>query len=127
MTPIMIAFLLATAPVSPDARIAASAAEAQALQGPLDGTWILADASGRPLYIFQIVDPAGGGDLQAAWRVPGPVGEVGEATARRAGGRLGLTLGYRGPLVSLSRVSGDLWRGSLRQGGRSRRVLLRRR
>ena len=128
MAPLLAALLLlAGAPISPDARIAASAAAAQALQGPLDGTWTLADTSGRALYVVQIVDPVtGGSNLEAAWRAPGADGALGEATARRAGDRLSLRLGDHGPLVSLRRVSRDLWRGVLRQDGGGRRVVLRR-
>ncbi|HEY2179462.1 MAG TPA: hypothetical protein VGH15_12855 [Caulobacteraceae bacterium] len=68
MAPLVAALVLLAAPVSPDARISASSAAAQALQGSLDGTWRLEDVKGRTLYVFQIVDPVGGGVLQAAWR-----------------------------------------------------------
>ncbi|HEY7852446.1 MAG TPA: hypothetical protein VIB82_05680 [Caulobacteraceae bacterium] len=127
MAPLLAVVLLLAAAPNTDARIAASAAAAQALQGPLDGTWTLAEARGRALYVFQIVDPvSGGANLQAAWRAPGQDGALGQATARRVGDRLSLQLGARGPLVSLRRLSNDLWRGALRQDGRSRHVLLRR-
>src|SRR5271165_4228998 len=53
-------------------RMQESAAAAQALQGPLDGTWALSDAQSQPLFMFQIADPAGGaGQLQGAWRRSG--------------------------------------------------------
>lgn len=128
MAPLIAALLLlAAAPSSRGDRIAASAAAAQALQGPLDGTWTLADAHGRALYVIQIVDPvSGGADLQAAWRSPGPAGALGEATARRTGDRLSLRLGDRGPQVALRRVSRDLWRGVRHHDGGDRRVFLRR-
>ena len=67
--------LAATTPADPvGARIAASSQAAQALQGPLDGTWVLRDGAGRAVLILQIVDPAGGGALSAAWRAPGEGG-----------------------------------------------------
>ncbi len=60
------------------ARIAQSAAAAQALQGPLDGNWVLADRKGRERFVLQIVDRAGGGGpLQAAWREAADTGEMG--------------------------------------------------
>jgi hypothetical protein len=71
MIPVIATLLLAAAPVSPDVRIAASAAAAQALQGPLDGTWAAQFWSHRNIrtgYTFQIVDTVTRRRaLQAAW------------------------------------------------------------
>ncbi|HWA63652.1 MAG TPA: hypothetical protein VG939_19905, partial [Caulobacteraceae bacterium] len=54
-----------------EARIRASVAAAQGLQGPMDGRWTLVGADGKPLYVFQFVDPPGGyGTLQGAWQNP---------------------------------------------------------
>lgn len=67
------ALLLAAQPPGEDLgpRIADSAAAAQALQGELDGTWVLWDGRGRTLFVLQITDPPGGqGPLEAAWRGP---------------------------------------------------------
>jgi hypothetical protein len=76
----LLATLLISAAVPSDpvgARIAASAEAAQALQGPFDGAWALRDPHGRTLWLFQIVDPVGGGSPAGAWREPGPGGASG--------------------------------------------------
>jgi hypothetical protein len=117
--------LLAAAPASSnvDARIAASAAAAQALQGPLDGTWVLADHKGRALYVLQIVDPPSGA-LQAAWR--DPAGALGVASrVRRSGDHLEMTFDAS-RILSLRRDSGGAWRGRLDRAGRPLAVTLRR-
>lgn len=115
----VLAASLAAAPPSPnvDARIAASAAAAQALQGSLDGTWVLADHKGRPLYVFQIVEPPSGG-LEAAWRAPGATGALGlvDAIDRR---RDRLTLAFTPSGVAANvklQWRGGAWRGVLRRG-----------
>ena len=125
--------LAATTPADPvGARIAASSRAAQALQGPLDGTWVLRDGAGRAVLILQIVDPAGGGALSAAWRAPGEGGATGyvDAIARRPGG---LTFAFIRPgLGEASRVrlrlstSSDGMTGSMSERGKARRVRLTR-
>jgi len=107
------------APAQPDgdigARIAGSAVAAQALQGPLDGTWTLEGRQGRTLYGLQIVDPVTGGALQAAWRR----GEtVGVAQAVHRGDRLTLTFEDHGETVRvvLHPVAASRWRGALIRG-----------
>jgi hypothetical protein len=99
------------------ARIASSAVAAQGLQGPLDGTWALADGKGHTLFLFQLVDPASGeGALQAAWRR----GEtLGVAQTMRRGDRLLLTLQDQGETVRavLHRLATSRWRGVLVRGG----------
>lgn len=43
-------------------------AQAQTLKGPLDGSWIVRDQNGAPLYRFQLVDPGfAGGALEGVW------------------------------------------------------------
>jgi hypothetical protein len=71
-----------------EARMKASSAAAQALQGHWDGTWVLSEAHGRPRFVFQITDPADGGPLAGAWREAARGGRTGwiDAIARRGGG-----------------------------------------
>ncbi len=103
-----------------DARMAQSAQAAQALQGPLDGTWLVRDPRGRVLLVLQISDPANGaGPLAAAWREPiGPgIGMVREIT--RSDGRLTIALDDAGGLawtIRLTRSDHGAWRGRLTQG-----------
>jgi hypothetical protein len=122
-TPLM---ALAQAGGDVGARIAGSAAAAQSLQGPLDGTWTLTDARGRTLFLFQLVDPASGdGALQVAWRR----GEtLGVAQAVRRGDRLSLTLRDHGEFVRvvLHPYAASRWRGALVRGGRRLAVSLTR-
>jgi hypothetical protein len=111
-----------------DARIRQSAAEAQALQGPMDGAWILTDARGRPLYRLQITDPAGGaGVLDAMWSGVGANSPSGLAAVSRRGGVLGLDLetgdGAVAGVVRLER-HGRAWSGWLRKTGHRRAVRL---
>jgi hypothetical protein len=101
-------------------RIAQSAAAAQRLQGPLDGTWVLEGPDGRARFILQVVDPAGQDEpLQAAWReaVGGDLGAV--STVRRSGGRLLLAfeVGGQRAQVRLRRRPDGEWRGALRLAG----------
>ena len=106
------------------ARIASSAAAAQGLQGPLDGTWALTDSGGRSLFVFQLVDPASGdGALQAAWRR----GEtLGVAQAMRRGNRLSLTLDDHAETARavLHPLAASRWRGVLVRGGQRLAVSL---
>ncbi len=67
------AFLLPPWPttVEFEGQVRASAAAAQALQGPLDGAWIVAGAGGEAIYQIELTDPVGGRSLLAgAWRDP---------------------------------------------------------
>jgi hypothetical protein len=126
--PVLLA-LLAAPPAPTGERIAAAAAAAQALQGPLDGTWLLSAAGGRTLYLFQIVDPVtGGAGLQGAWRDlegarSGFIDEV-----HCGGGRLALRFGDQGGAidVSLRPKRGGEWSGWLRRGDQRVAVTLRR-
>jgi len=103
-------------------RIAASAASAEGLQGPLDGTWTLTDGRGRTLFIVQIGDPPTGGALPCAWRDPN--GGLGPANCVRHGRRLTLRYGARS--VDLERRRSGSWQGVLREPGATRVVTLRR-
>jgi hypothetical protein len=121
--------MLIAGPTSTGDRIAASSAAAQALQGPLDGTWRLADAKGRGLYLFQIVDPVTPhASLQGAWRVPdgarsGFVDEV-----HRGRGSLTLRFRDRDAFVNIDlhlRRFGE-WTGVVRRGAVRFAVTMRR-
>jgi len=112
----------------PGARIAQSAAAAQALQGPLDGTWILVDGKGRARFIFQIVDPAIPGEpVQAAWREAAGGGPGAATARRRPDGRLVLGFAAEGQRAQVAlRHRGGAWRGTLRLAGAVTSVTLRR-
>jgi hypothetical protein len=111
-------------------RMRDSAAAAQALQGPLDGTWTLWDARGRSLFVFQITDPVGGaGPLEGAWRRSGasaPAGMI-EAIARR-GDHLAIRFAGAGEVVRarLRRRGDGAWSGEANENGRDLSVAIRR-
>ncbi len=112
-----------------EARMKASAAAAQALQGPWDGTWVLTDARGRRLLVFQITDPADGGPLAGAWREAAGGRRTGwiDAIARRGSG---LDLSFTPPgggdaaLVRLERRAGRSAAGWMTTSGHTRPVRL---
>ena len=132
MIGLLAALLLSTTtPADPlGARIAESAQAAQALQGPLDGAWVLRDAKGRRLLILQIVDPAGGGPLAAAWREPGDGGATGyvDAIERTAGGLMIRVTSAENGKVAIIRLnrSGMEFAGRRIEDGRSLAVRLTR-
>jgi hypothetical protein len=113
-----------------DTRMRASAAAAEALQGPLDGSWALRDASGGPLYVFEITDPAGGtGPTDAAWRDGGASSALGMVTTiARQGGHLLIVFTRSGAAgaseTRLTRRGAGLWTGWLTAEGRTRPVML---
>lgn len=107
-----------------DARVRASAEAAQSYQGQLDGAWTLTDAAGRPLYDFELVEPAAAdATLQGVFRdvraaaVPGDIGFV--DSLAHTGGLLTLafhpTDGAAPVTISLKSQNGA-WTGDLREG-----------
>ncbi len=134
MTPFLVALAIAATPPAADvgARLRDSGAAAQALQGPLDGTWTLSNRRRGTLLVFQITDPAGGGPLEAAWREPGAGGAAGlvEAITRR-NDRLSISFNRSdgaGPVgLMLKRSGAGVWSGDLVEGGHVSLVTLRRR
>jgi hypothetical protein len=122
MIGLALALGVAVAPEANDlaTRLRASATAAQALQGPLDGSWTLA-AGGRARYAFQITDIAGGArPLEGAWR------RAGAAAAPRSidiiarqGDRLSIRLIDEGEVVRirLHRRAEGQWSGELNDNG----------
>lgn len=117
-----------------DAQVRRDAQAAEALQGPLDGGFLLAGPDGRPLYAFQLVDPgAAGAELEGAWRGlarhprRGDSGFV--ALIAYDGPRLVLRFEERpGRLVVVTVEPGQDsgWRGRMWRLGFTRAVVLRR-
>lgn len=113
-----------TRDLSYDARLRASFASAQGLQGPLDGRWRLVGA-GQTLYELVLVDSRSGA-LDGAWRdprrpgAPGATGFLTEIVREPKGLRIGFAPFPDRPPVSLelSTVDGRSWRGELREAGR---------
>ena len=110
------------------ARIGAAMGAEQSLQGPLDGGWTLIDAAGRPLYRFELVDPAGRrGPLTGAWRdMAAAAGLI--AGVRRRGRTLRLDFTPAGGLhatVRLTERSPVLWGGWMIAGQTRRAVALK--
>jgi hypothetical protein len=121
----------ALGPAALDARIKASAAAAQSLQGPWDGSWILRDAQGRALFVFQITDPADGGPLAGAWREADGTGSTGwlDSITRRGDGLdLGFTPAGQSTTttIRLERRDGRSAAGRMASAGPRRAVTLTR-
>jgi hypothetical protein len=97
-----------------ESRIRASLTAAQSFQGPLDGGWRLAGASG-PLYDLQLVDRSGGA-VEGAWRDlrrPGALTASGLVDAIDRDGEA-LRLRFDGGKVAVLRPgSGGAWAGEL--------------
>jgi hypothetical protein len=115
------------APAGIDARIASSAAQAQALQGPLDGDWTLSGDPQGAIFAVEIVDPPTAGHrLEAAWRrVDGQGMGPGRVTLL---GPRALEITFSPPRESvrlrLRRQGPALWTGPW-PGSQSRAVLAR--
>jgi len=112
-----------------DQRMRDSAAAAQALQGPLDGRWLLTDTRGRALYVLQIADPPhAAGPLTAAWTDPRTGALGGVEAISRAGNWLSLTFapGPSGPplRLTLRRLKDGAWSGWATAGPARRKVRL---
>lgn len=120
---------LAPAAAAQDAvgtRIDQSAAAAERLQGPLDGTWTLQDEQDRTLFVFQIGDPPTGGPLSCASRTADGAPRV--VICRRNRGMLTIAFDASGKRrVVLHPAAGGVWRGELIVGEAGQPVLLRRR
>jgi hypothetical protein len=104
-------------------QIAASAAAAQALQGPLDGAWTLFDRRGGMLLTLQIGDPPTRGALACAWQDPS--GARGFADCSRRTGGLTVRLAGEG-VARLIRQGANQWRGTLIRAGHTQSITLRR-
>jgi hypothetical protein len=119
-----------------DARIRDSAAAAEALQGPLDGTWTLVSATGTALYGFQLIDkPGGQGAVEGVWRdlrrpaTPGDIGLIDQIA--RSPAALTITInavpGQSAVVVTLRPDPTGAWSGELKQGAVTTPVRMRRR
>ncbi len=130
MIALALAGLLATAEPAADlgARIADSSAQAQALQGPLDGTWVVRHGRDNVLYVLQISDPAGGlGPVEGAWRGPGagaPAGVVESITRRGRDLRIAFAQDDAAVRLRLTQRRRRAWRGWLQRGPRRLAVTL---
>lgn len=108
-----------------DARIGASAAAAERLQGPLDGAWVVRDRRGRALLRLQIDDPPQDSrPPSGAWQAAdgsamGPIEAI-EATH----GVLHIRIAPDDRLVLLRRRGS--WRGRMIEAGRASPVTLER-
>lgn len=108
-----------------DDRIRSSAAEAEALQGPLDGAWTLVSAAGAPLYDLQLVDkPGGTGPVEGVWRdlrrasTPGDIGLIDQIarTPTAVTITLNAALGQPVVFITLHPDPAGGWSGELREG-----------
>lgn len=115
-----------------EARLRASFASAQGLQGPFDGRWTLSGGAGD-LYDLQLVD-TGSSPLEGVWRDlrrPGVPEATGFLTDPQRTGA-GLTFRFQpspgGPMasVTLSPAADGRWAGDLDEGGRRSAVTMRR-
>lgn len=117
-----------------DAAIRASSRAAETLQGPLQGSWVLAGKSGRRLYRIELADHGlGPGTIEGAWRDlrfarPGVHSGLLSSVARH-GDRLLLSFDEAGasdPVTVAVSLSGAIWTGRMRRGGRMTQVILKR-
>ena len=114
--------------------ILGGAAAAQDRQGALDGAWELYGEGGRPLYAFQLSQPADSDPIEGAWRR-----DTGSAGPRASGFLLaahdpeGVTFRFFEPggtkpiTVVLQPAAGGSWRGTMSREDSSTAVELRRR
>ena len=120
---------------SVDDRVRSSAAEAEAMQGPLDGAWTLVSAAGAPIYDLQLVDkPGGQGPVEGVWRdlrrpsTPGDIGLI-DQIARTP---MAITITFNATprqsmvFITLRPDPGGGWSGELREGPVATPVRLRR-
>ncbi len=117
-----------------EARLRASYASAQGLQGPLDGGWALMTLAGQDLYALRFVD-RGSGPLEGAWRDsrrPGALDGFGflDEVDRRGGEvtlRFSPRQGAPPTVITLSATPDGQWSGDLMENGVPRNVVMRRR
>ncbi|MET0273154.1 MAG: hypothetical protein ABW360_09200 [Phenylobacterium sp.] len=116
-----------------ESRMRSSFASAQGFQGPLDGSWTLASASGGDLYALELRD-RGNGVVEGAWRDLRRAGTVGSSgfvdEISRAGSELTLRFSPdpNQPTVTASLRGGadGRWSGDLSEHGARQAVSLRR-
>jgi hypothetical protein len=115
-----------------DSRIRASFAAAEGFQGPLDGGWTLAADDGQGLYALQLVDRRD--RLEGVWRDLRRKGAIDASglvdDIQRQGADLTLKFAVgAGDVPRVATLHGAAdggWRGELSEGGKSRKVTLRR-
>jgi hypothetical protein len=115
-----------------EARLRASFASAQGLQGPLDGRWTLS-AAGQDLYTLQLVD-SGDAPLEGAWRDVTRPGALEGSGFLSEVQRLGSSLTFRlYPTPGAAAVTATLtpnaqggWTGELSDGASRRPAAMRR-
>ncbi|HEX5379352.1 MAG TPA: hypothetical protein VFW47_12295 [Phenylobacterium sp.] len=125
------------APPSPtdrnyEARMRATFAMSQGLQGPLDGRWVVRDG-GSELYDLQLVDKSSG-TLEGAWRDPRRKGAANSSgfidELRRYGGQLTVRFAARpgsdSAVLTLQADADGGWTGELVERGDRRTVTMRR-
>lgn len=113
-------------------RLRASYASAQGLQGPLDGTWILA-VDGDDLYSMELVDRSSG-VLEGVWRDLRRTGSISGSgfveDIQRYGGQLTFRFqpdAREAPAsVTLAAGPDGRWTGELTRGGKHKPIILRR-
>ena len=115
-----------------EARIRASFAAAQGLQGPMDGGWTVRGADGATLLVLQLVDRGTGDGLEGAWRDPlaGGLGKVGlidslERTPSSLLIRFTRLPGKPVTVLTLVPVAGG-WAGEMSDGTGTRPVTVKR-
>lgn len=115
-----------------EARLRASFASAQGLQGPLDGAWTLRNVTGGELYDLALVD--NGSALEGAWSDPRRRGAVDSsgflADFQRVEGGVRMSF-YPSPgaglsVLTLNPAADGAWRGELEERGSRRTVTLKR-
>ena len=113
-----------------EARMRASFAAAQGMQGPLDGPWTLRGSSREQLYAFQLVDK-NQGLLEGAWRDPRRPGAPDASgfidQIQKIGSDLTLRIQIRpsdAPILITLHPQGSGWTGDLRAGEARQAVTL---
>lgn len=116
-----------------DQRLRSSFASAQGLQGPLDGSWILAADGVGDVYVFELVD-RGYGLVEGAWRDLRRKGALTGSgfidVIERSGSQITLRFAARPDVAptaaTLTAGADGRWSGELIDQGQSRPATLRR-